>query len=419
MKKCLLVLLFTLVCFCPGQNVFAQSFHDIQDHWAESYISQLSDADVIRGYPDGTFKPEGNITRAEFTKAMVLSRGLPLKPTVNPTFTDVGADHWCYPYVESAIAAGMIVPGEYVQTAFIPDEPITRVEAAIFLSRSLGLTEGSGFTGFDDGSQIPVEFRGYIRAVKERGLIAGYPDGTFRPWNPISRAEASTILVRYMYEQGKGKGLVTISYDHQFSSVYENAFPLHKAYGYPGVNYVCTSSVGAEGAMTVKQLKEMEETGWETASHSANHLHFKDLDEKGIRDQLERSKQWLKQYGLTGENFAYPFRFAGAPNPLVREYYNSGATSYDKQINVKPFHAYKLSRYYLQKPSEEEIKEVLDQTVAEGGWAIFYTHNVYQGSQTPDDKSINQDTLQFLFDEIAKRNIQVVTVKQGLQLMSR
>lgn len=417
MKKFLFIFLLTLVFIGPGQGAPAQTLTDVQDHWAKGYIEQLIDTGVISGYPDGVFRPENSVTRAEFIKTLVISCGLPLKPRVNPTFADVGTNHWHYPYIETAVAAGIVVPGDYIQFKFDPDEPITRVEAAIFLSRSLGLTEESAYTGFDDGNQVPQEFRGYIRAAKERGLITGYPDGTFRPWNPITRAETCKILVCYMYEQGKGKGLVTLSYDHQHPSVYENAFPIHQAYGYPGVNYVCTSSVGAEGNMTVKQLKEMESAGWETASHSANHLHFKDLEVKDIRDQLERLKLWLKQQGLTGENFAYPFRFI-TPEPLVREYYRSGATSYDKEINIRPVNPDKLNRYYLQNPDREEIKEVLDKTVAEGGWVIFYTHNVCKGSQKPDDKSINQDTLQFLLDEVARRNIQVVTVKQGLQIVA-
>jgi len=417
MKKYLFILLLILVFLCPGQNAFAQTLTDVQDHWAKGYIGQLVDAGVISGYPDGAFRPESSITRAEFIKTLVVSRGLPLKPRVNPTFADVETDHWHYPYIETAVAAGIIVPGDYIQFTFDPDEPITRVEAAIFLSRSLDLIEESAYTGFDDGYQIPQEFRGYIRAAKERGLITGYPNGTFKPWNPITRAETCKILVCYMYEQGKGKGLVTLSYDHQLPSVYENAFSVHKAYGYPGVNYVCTSSVGSEGNMTVKQLKEMESAGWETASHSANHLHFKDLEVKDIRNQLERSKLWLEQQGLTSENFAYPFRFI-TPNPLVLEYYNSGATSYDKEINIRPVNPNKLNRYYLQDPGREEIKAVLDKTVAEGGWVIFHTHNVYKGSQKPDSKSINQDTLQFLLDEVARRNIQVVTVKQGLQIVA-
>gem|GEM_PF-3416708 len=418
MKKYLFLFWFAVLSWGYGHCAYAQTFYDVQGHWAKGYIDQLSGAAVICGYPDGSFRPEDNITRAEFIKALVIGRGFPLQATVNSTFTDVDPSCWYFPYIETAVAAGVIIPEDYIQSTFNPDDPITRVEAAMFLSRSLGLGEESAYTGFDDGYQIPGEFRGYIRAARERGLITGYPDGTFRPWNPITRAEASAILVRYLYEQGKGKGLVTMCYDHQLSSVYENAFPVHKAYGYPGVNYVCTSSVGAEGTMTVTQLKEMESAGWETASHSANHLHFKDLGEKEIRDQLARSKLWLKQQGLTGENFAYPFRFSGAPNPLVQEYYNSGATSYDKEINVRPVNPYRLCRYYLQNPGEEEIKEVLDKTVAEGGWVIFYTHNVYKSGQIPDSKSINQDTLKFLFDEVAKRNLQVVTVKQGLRLMA-
>lgn len=417
MRRLAIILFLALALGWPGQDAFAGSFTDIQEHWARGYIGQLAEVKVISGYPDGSFRPEGNISRSEFIKMLVVSSGLPLKPTANPSFTDVLPDCWHYPYIETAVAAGVAVPGEYVGLAFEPDKPITRVETAMFLARSLGLGEESTYTGFDDGYRIPNRFRGYVRAAKERGLVSGYPDGTFRPWNPITRAEASTILVRFMYEQGKGKGLVTVSYDHQLPSVYENAFPIHQAYGFPGVNYITTASIGAEGNMTLKQLQEMEAAGWETASHSANHLHFKDLGTADIRNQLERSQQWLRLQGLTGENFAYPFRIL-SPHPLVKEYYNSGATSYDKEINFRPINPYKLNRYYLQSPGREEILAVLDKTVSEGGWVVFYTHNVYKGSQKPDSKSINQEQLEFLLAEAARRKIQVVTVKQGLNIMT-
>jgi len=245
--------------------------------------------------------------------------------------------------------------------------------------------------------------------------MSGYPDGTFRPWNPVTRAEASVILMRLIYETGKGKGMVTICYDHGSTSIFDNAYPLHREYNYPGVNYVLSPHVGATGMLNLEQLREMEGVGWETGSHSKNHLHFKDLRDREIRDQLELSKEWLQENGLGHDSFAYPFWFDTDPYPIVSEYYESAVTSFGKVINKPPANRYKLERFMFDGGLKDSlIINLLDETVVKGGWLILYTHSVVEGNQAAANHGINQQRLQFLFEEIKKRGLKVVTVSEGM-----
>ena len=90
-------------------SVFAQArFNDVESsYWANQYVQSLSQANIISGFPDGTFRPEEQMTRAQF--ASVLSSAFPL-PTVRPskTFSDVPADHWAAGAISSAYAKGFL-----------------------------------------------------------------------------------------------------------------------------------------------------------------------------------------------------------------------------------------------------------------------------------------------------------------------
>ncbi len=403
--------------FMIVSTAIAEPLNDITGHWAEGYINQLSDISIMGGYPDGSFRPEADMTREEFIKCLILALKVPIYGAVESSYADVSQTSWSYPYIETAVASGLLVPEEYVNGMFWPQKPIPRVEIARLAVRALKLPIKSDYTGYDDGINIPPSYRGYVGAVKERNLMSGYPDGTFRPWNQITRAEASVILVRLIYESGKGNGLVTICYDHNPASIFDNAFPLHQRYGYPGVNYVLPPHVGNRGMMTVAQLKEMEQAGWETGSHSKNHIDFKHLRDREIRQQLYLSKEWLQENGLQYASFAYPFWFDTDPYSVVSEYYESATKCFGKTINVPPINRFSLERIMLDDGlSNDEILDLLDQTVIKGGWVIFYTQSVEEANQPPVNHGINQLRLDYLFQEIENRGLKVVTVSQGVAL---
>ena len=130
------------------------SFRDIAGHWAESSIESAIREGFVNGYPDGTFKPDHAVTRAEF--AVMLARALKLEGEGVPLdFQDhetIGA--WAEQAIAQAVGAG-IVSG-YADGTFRADTPITRVEMAVMLARAIGadltVTER---TSFVDDENIP------------------------------------------------------------------------------------------------------------------------------------------------------------------------------------------------------------------------------------------------------------------------
>ena len=150
----------------------------------------------IIGYPDGEVKPEGNITRAEV--ATIFFRLLTDETrdeywSKTNSYTDVPADSWFNNAISTLSNMGII--DGYADSSFRPDAPITRAEftkIAISFFEYADYVYENTFTDVRSGSW----YTQFIAAAVEIGLIEGYPDGTFRPDNYITRAEACTIVNR-------------------------------------------------------------------------------------------------------------------------------------------------------------------------------------------------------------------------------
>ncbi|MEI6530454.1 MAG: S-layer homology domain-containing protein, partial [bacterium] len=112
------------------------NFSDLPtNHWAYGYVSATVSAGLFNGYPDGTFRPDQSITRAELSKVMVLMRNLFPIQVSPPTFPDI-AGHWAANYIEMASRAQFVTG--YTSGDFRPDQPITRAETVTLINRAFG-----------------------------------------------------------------------------------------------------------------------------------------------------------------------------------------------------------------------------------------------------------------------------------------
>jgi len=166
-------------------------FSDIAGHWAEEYIRALARRGWINGHPDGTFQPDRTITRAEFIAIVV--RVLGLERSGEKTFTDT-ANHWARDEIATAYKHG-IVEG-YDDDTFGPDDPITREQMAKIMVNAFGLRpkQDGEKRVFSDQDQISSWAKEAVDISVRHGLFTGYPDGTFRPQNQATRAEAAQAI---------------------------------------------------------------------------------------------------------------------------------------------------------------------------------------------------------------------------------
>jgi len=177
-------------------------FTDVpENHWAANVIKELCQKGIIGGYPDGTFKPGNDITRAEFTKIIVKSLGLAEEKPAAPTFKDVAPGDWCFGVVETAAKAGLAKG--YGKGEFRPNAKITRQEIAAILVRALGkqdaaVASANVKTAFKDDQSIASWARGSVVVAVQEGLIKGYPDGAFGPKKNTTRAETCAMVSRFL-----------------------------------------------------------------------------------------------------------------------------------------------------------------------------------------------------------------------------
>lgn len=164
---------------------------DIKGHWAEKFITELVASGAIGGYPDGTFKPDQSISRAEF--ATILVKAFHLPEQTGKVFDDT-AGHWAEKFIATAAAHG-IVSG-YSDTAFGPDDPITREQMAVMIVKAARLAENQNGKAFADADQVSAWARNAVATASQHQIINGYPDNTFRPQNSATRAEAVTVIIK-------------------------------------------------------------------------------------------------------------------------------------------------------------------------------------------------------------------------------
>ncbi len=167
------------------------TFTDINGHWAKNQILDFVSKGYVAGYEDNTFRPENSITRAEFVR--VLNQVFKFEEKGAENFTDVNNSDWYYNDVCIGAKAGYIKG--YEDGTFRPNSPITREEASKILATVLNL-KGDGTLGFTDSNKISDWAKDAVDALSDNGMISGYEDNTFRPNNNITRAESVSLLSR-------------------------------------------------------------------------------------------------------------------------------------------------------------------------------------------------------------------------------
>lgn len=168
---------------------------DYQGHWAEDTIDKWIDLSYVSGYPDGRFKPEDFITRAEFIK--MVNNLFAFTEQAEIEFIDLDKDSWYYEEIQKAYKAEYIRGVSEIQ--FAPNAYITREQTAVIISRLLDLgpdIEGSYI--FNDSDKISTWAKEHVGVTAKVELIKGYEDNSFKPQNNIKRAEALDLLDRVL-----------------------------------------------------------------------------------------------------------------------------------------------------------------------------------------------------------------------------
>ncbi|MFB3880901.1 MAG: S-layer homology domain-containing protein [Armatimonadota bacterium] len=176
------------------------------DHWAYRQIMACSSNDVVQGYPDGLYHPELVVDRGSMSafiaRAMVGGEGQVPAPASPPEFGDVQAESWAWSYVQ--MLAGLNLVTGYPDGEYHPEEPVDRGQMAVFIARAAIYPPGEeGLAAFTPPesptfSDVPPDswcFK-HVEFLAWQTVIAGYPDGTYRPEEMVTRDQMAVYVAR-------------------------------------------------------------------------------------------------------------------------------------------------------------------------------------------------------------------------------
>ncbi|MDZ7956790.1 MAG: DUF1565 domain-containing protein [Aulosira sp. DedQUE10] len=200
--------IFGSVDFVAANVGGATAFNDVPaGYWAKGYIEALASQKIIAGFPDGTFKPNDPVTRAQF--ATIITKALaPTSKRPAISFKDVKSDFWAYAAIQSAYQSQFV--SGYPDGTFKPQQQIPRVQALVSLASGLGLTADNQniLTFYTDAAQIPQYALNQVSAATARQLVINYP--TVKQLNPnrdATRAEVAAFVYQALVNAGRSPAI--------------------------------------------------------------------------------------------------------------------------------------------------------------------------------------------------------------------
>ena len=206
-------ILTAVVAVAISLPAVAFQFPDVPtNHWAAKQMDILSDKGVIVGYPDGTFRPDENVTRAEFASMAIKALGQEHTTVVQPVnFTDITNEYWAYDAIQKALYFDLISCPEEGGT-FRPDDTVTREESMTVAVNALTTEQISEVKAkevlrkYADVNSVPQEFLIPAGKAEILGMMVVMPvdegKASLEATRPATRAEVSAILYNMM-EQAK------------------------------------------------------------------------------------------------------------------------------------------------------------------------------------------------------------------------
>lgn len=235
------------------------------------------------------------------------------------------------------------------------------------------------------------------------------------------------------------RGVVSITFDDSYRSVFDLAAPVMKAHGYAGTVYNIAQAVGTSNRLTLRDMHALQDgQGWEMAGHAyataAHDAGYDKLTSVQVSDDFGRLREWLSTNGFASEHFAYPHGFFqptsdGVPVDQIASKYFTTARSIISETTetLAPAMPYRLKAltglndgHAIGGPGLADLTAPgakLDRCTHEGSWLVLAFHDISNDSPATDTQ-ISQKGFAAALDAIASRGIQVATVTEALRRLT-
>lgn len=188
----------------PAESAASAQFSDVNaNYWARPFIEELASRDIIKGFPDGSFKPSEPVTRAQFAAIVRQAFDQP-KIRRGNNFRDVAANFWAKPAIAQAYTTGFL--SGYPGNEFKPTQQIPKVQALVALASGLQLKPqgevAESLSTYSDAAKIPDYAKPGIAAATETGIVVNNPNVKFlNPNDNATRADIAAFVYQALVNQ--------------------------------------------------------------------------------------------------------------------------------------------------------------------------------------------------------------------------
>jgi S-layer homology domain len=193
----------TFLAVAPAQA--QTTFTDVtSNYWANGFIQELSNRGVIKGFTDGTFRPNDIVTRAQFASMISGFDTANVRSAV--AFPDVPSSFWANNAIRTAYQKGFM--SGFPNGTFSPNQQIPRAQALVSLANGLGYTTNGNVDSvlnfYSDSTSIPDYARTSIAAATTKSMVVNFPTVTqLNPNRSMTRAEAAALIYQALQSQNK------------------------------------------------------------------------------------------------------------------------------------------------------------------------------------------------------------------------
>lgn len=258
----------------PAKKVFSDTYQ----HWAKNCIAEMADLGLLKGYPDGSFKPNQELSQAEALSLVMRLAADAADVTIKDDKDIADVPEWVKKDVNKALKKGIININRFHSAV-----QASRAQTAVMIAKALDLDPvDTSDIPFKDGIYISPQDLGYILALYQEGIISGTPNGNFNPNSCITRAEMASILQRILEKAEEDSTISDIeeAWEDEFADA--------------GIDYF------RDGDLIVKAINlngdedELNYTIKLDISESDKYDHLQDIDEDDTEDFLIAVRTFLK-----------------------------------------------------------------------------------------------------------------------------
>lgn len=195
MKKIIAAAITAAMILGSAAVAYAAEYSDVKvSNWAYAAVTAMSDKAIVKGYPDGSFKPNNTVTYGEFIKMALIAA----------TGEDAGnavSGNWALNYYNKALELKYFTAYDIDKSQL--DQKITRAHMALVISSILGDVKINDYNEIQKGIKditYETEYEYDITKAYATGILTGYTDSTFKPEKTLTRAEAATVIYRLVDE---------------------------------------------------------------------------------------------------------------------------------------------------------------------------------------------------------------------------